>query len=154
MAEVLLWTLLTVLVFLAARWLNLKSGLLLLNPLLICVSILGTLLLVFNIDYAEYERGTKPISSLIECAVVMLGYPFFKQLRTIAKEWHLLLAVCFTSSFLVIVYCVCLGTVLGVSETTIKSLVMMCTTTPIAMETASLIGGSPSLAAIEFLKGE
>lgn len=151
MIDSLAWTAITVVVFLAARWANAKSGLVLLNPLLICLLVLSALLACFGVDYQSYSESTLPISGLLECAVVLLGYPFFRQLKTIIREWHLMLAVGLFSSVAVICLCVVGGSALGISESTIKSMVMMCTTTPIAMETAELLGGSPSLAAIMVL---
>jgi putative effector of murein hydrolase len=87
----------------------------------------------------------------LDCAVVILGYPLFKQFKAIAKQFHVMLMTGLVSSLSVIILCVAGGRVLGISDTTIYSMVMMCTTTPIAMETAELLGGSASLAAIMVL---
>ena len=53
-----------------AQKLQAKTGILLLNPILITIVIIITGLMVFNIDYETYHRGSRYIDFLLKPAVV------------------------------------------------------------------------------------
>lgn len=66
-------------------WLKKKTGLAILNPLLISiVFVIGTLLL-FHIDYSSYESGGRYLSYLLTPSTVCLAIPLYKQLHLLRQ---------------------------------------------------------------------
>lgn len=66
-------------------WLKKKTGLAVLNPLLISiVFVIGTLLL-FQIDYSSYESGGRYLSYLLTPSTVCLAIPLYKQLHLLRQ---------------------------------------------------------------------
>ena len=60
--------------FLAQR-LQKKTGIMLLNPVLITIVIIIALLMLCNIDYETYRNGSKYIDFFLKPAIVALGVP-------------------------------------------------------------------------------
>lgn len=131
-------------------WLSLQKRLrwLVLNPLLMSLITVVVLLSVMDIDYEQYIRGAGYIRYLIEPSVVALGYPLFKQFSTIGKEWRELSLICCLACLMVLTISALFARALGLEDWVIHSLVTLCMTTAIAMETSTKLGGSASLAAL------
>lgn len=73
-------------------WLKKKTGLAILNPLLISiVFVIGTLLL-FHIDYSSYESGGRYLSYLLTPSTVCLAIPLYKQLHLL-RQYGLAISV-------------------------------------------------------------
>jgi len=124
-----------------------------LNPLLLCLITLFAILTLFSVPYDEYHKHTVLLDYLIEPAVVLFGYPLFRQLKMIGQYWWQLGLSCFTAVLFTLTLCALLADFLGIEHWVIHSLVMISTTTAIAMETTEALGGSPSLAAAMVLVG-
>ena len=58
-----------------------------LNPLLIATVCVMAVLLLFNIEYAQYNEGAKYISYLLTPATVCLAVPLYQQLELLRKNW-------------------------------------------------------------------
>ena len=82
---------LTIIIYWLAQKLQAKTGILLLNPILITIVIIITFLMVFNIDYETYHRGSRYIDFLLKPAVVALGVPLYRQLEVIKKQAWIIL---------------------------------------------------------------
>ena len=59
-----------------------------LNPMLLSILTLIPLLLCFDVTFEQYYKATFPLRSLLEPAVVALGYPLYQHLQTIKKQWR------------------------------------------------------------------
>lgn len=147
MFEPALYILATVLIFLAWMKLQNLTGWFYLNPVVASMFSIIALLLVFDIDYQRYMSGAKYIDFFIEPAVVALGYPLYKQLAMIRKQWRELSLVCCASVLCVLSFSTVLSVFWGLEAYVIKSLVTLNITTAIAMETTEVMGGEPALAA-------
>ena len=138
---------LTIIIYWLAQKLQAKTGILLLNPILITIVIIITGLMVFNIDYETYHRGSRYIDFLLKPAVVALGVPLYRQLEVIKKQaWNILisqLAGCLAG----IVSVVLIAWLMGASKEIIFSLAPKSVTTPIAIEISRSIGGIAPLTA-------
>ncbi|MBT9779147.1 LrgB family protein [Clostridium sp. MCC353] len=77
--------------YLFGIWVKNKTKLALFNPLLISVALVILFLVVFKIDYEEYNRGASYISYFLTPATVCLAIPLYKQLRLLKK--HLLAVI-------------------------------------------------------------
>ncbi|WP_373843275.1 LrgB family protein, partial [Bacteroides heparinolyticus] len=73
-------------VFFFAKLLQKKTGLMLLNPILLTIAILIVFLKSANISYATYNEGGQLIEFWLKPAVVALGVPLYLQLETIKKQ--------------------------------------------------------------------
>lgn len=145
----LLWLTITVLVYLGALALYRRSGLNpLVNPVLVSVAAIVTVLLLTRTPYPQYFEGAKFVHFLIGPATVALAIPLFNQLARLKRmAWPVgiaLLSGCVTA----IVSAVGIGWLLGASPETLRSLAPKSSTMPIAMGVAERIGGLPSLAAV------
>lgn len=145
----LLWLTLTVLVYLGALALYRRSGLNpLVNPVLVSVAAIVTVLLLTRTPYPQYFEGAKFVHFLIGPATVALAIPLYHQLARLKRmAWPVgiaLLSGCVTA----IVSAVGIGWLLGATPETLRSLAPKSSTMPIAMGVAERIGGLPSLAAV------
>ena len=145
----LLWLTITVLVYLGALALYRRSGLNpLVNPVLVSVAAIVSVLLLTRTPYPQYFEGAKFVHFLIGPATVALAIPLYNQLARLKRmAWPVgvaLLSGCLTA----IVSAVGIGWLLGASPETLRSLAPKSSTMPIAMGVAERIGGLPSLAAV------
>ena len=123
-------------IFFFAKWLQKKTGLVLLNPILLTIAVLIIFLKMTNISYETYNQGGHLIEFWLRPAVVALGVPLYLQLEMIKKQ------------LLPILLSQLAGCIVGViSVVLILSLAPKSVTTPIAMEVTKAIGGIPSLTA-------
>lgn len=148
MIEPIVYILISVVIFLGFQRLQKRVGLFILNPLLLSLFTIVSLLVLMGRSYDEYMLGGQYLSMLIEPGVVALGYPLFKQLKLISKQWRQLLFICVIAVFVVLTCSALMAKFFGVDDWVIRSLVTLCITTAIAMETSEALGGVPSLAAI------
>lgn len=138
---------LTLCIFTGARMLQKRTGLKLLNPILISIFLLICILTGAGIDYDTYNEGGQYIDFWLKPAVVALGVPLYRQLETIKKQVLPLLAAELAGCIAGIVSVVVVARLLGASDEVIISLAPKAVTTPIAMEISGTTGGIPSLTA-------
>ena len=77
---------LTFALYIGATRLQKRTGLRLLNPILIAMGGMIVFLSIFHIDYEVYQAGGEYIDFWLKPAVVALGVPLYKQLSTIKKQ--------------------------------------------------------------------
>lgn len=138
---------LTFIVFLGAKLLQRRTGLTLLNPILVSVIVLISLLTALGIDYETYHAGGDYIELWLKPAVVALGVPLYRQLEQIKKQILPLLAAELAGCVAGIVSVVLVARLFGALQEVVLSLAPKAVTTPIAMEISSAMGGIPSLTA-------
>ena len=134
--------------FVACLQLQRRLGLFFLNPLLLSLTLLIVCLRYWHISYERYMTGGQFIAYFIEPAVVALGFPLYKQLHMIGREWRALLLICVAAVCCVLTTVVLVARAVGIEDWVIKSAATLCITTAIAMETSDAMGGSASLAAV------
>ena len=138
---------LTIIIYWLAQKLQAKTGILLLNPILITIVIIITGLMVFNIDYEVYHKGSKYIDFFLKPAVVALGVPLYKQLEVIKKQALSIVISQLIGCVTGIVSVVLIAKLMGASKEVIYSLAPKSVTTPIAIEISRSIGGIAPLTA-------
>ncbi|MBO4944032.1 MAG: LrgB family protein [Muribaculaceae bacterium] len=138
---------LTFVVFLGARLLQRRTGLSLLNPILVSIILLITILSICGIDYEAYSEGGGYIDFWLKPAVVALGVPLYRQLESIRKQLLPIVVAELAGCIAGIVSVVIVAELLGASREVVLSLVPKSVTTPIAMEVSEAIGGIPALTA-------
>ena len=70
-------------IFFLAKLLQKKTGIMLLNPILLTIAILIIFLKMTNISYDTYNKGGHLIEFWLTPAVVALGGPLYLQVETI-----------------------------------------------------------------------
>ena len=133
--------------YIGAQQLQRRTGLVLLNPILLSIAAIICFLMMLDIDYATYQEGGAYIDFWLKPAVVALGLPLYRQLPTIRKQILPLLLSELCGCVAGIVSVVAIAALLGASHEVIMSLAPKAVTTPIAMEVSASVGGIPSLTA-------
>jgi predicted murein hydrolase (TIGR00659 family) len=145
----LLWLTLTLLAYLGAVWLHERSGRSpFVNPVLVAVVLIVTVLLVTRTPYATYFEGAKFVHFLIGPATVALAIPLYSQLERLKRMWLPVGVALLVGSATAIVSAIGIAWALGGSRELLLSLAPKSATMPIAMGVAEKIGGLPSLAAV------
>jgi lrgB family transmembrane protein len=130
-----------------AKLLQKKTGLILLNPILLTIAVLIIFLKMFNINFETYNEGGHLIEFWLKPAVVALGVPLYLQLETIKKQILPIVLSQLAGCFVGVVSVVLIAKAMGASQEIILSLAPKSVTTPIAMEVTKTIGGIPALTA-------
>lgn len=133
--------------FIGAQYLQRRSGIKLLNPILVSIIVLIIFLKSIGIDYDTYKAGGEYIELWLKPAVVALGVPLYRQLSSIRKQLLPLLISEVAGCIAGIVSVVVVAKALGGSHEIIMSLAPKAVTTPIAMEISGAVGGIPALTA-------
>ncbi len=134
-------------IFFLAKWLQKKTGLALLNPILLTIAALIIFLKAADISYDTYNKGGHLIEFWLKPAVVALGVPLYLQLEAIKKQLLPILLSQLAGCVVGVVSVVLLAQLMGASREVILSLAPKSVTTPIAMEVTKTLGGIPSLTA-------
>lgn len=138
---------LTLLLFFLAKKLYSISPHPLLNPVLISIFSLISVLLVFAIPYQDYQQGTKVITALLEPAIVALAVPLYLQLKVIKARLKYILLSCLVSVLVAFFCAFYVMPLFGADLITAASFAGQSVTTPIAMEISKNLQGIVSLTA-------
>ena len=121
---------LTFAVFFVAKVLQKKTGLMLLNPILLTIVLLILFLKAMGITYETYYEGGHLIEFWLKPAVVALGVPLYLQLETIKKQVLPIILSQLAGCVVGIVSVVLVAKAMGASREIICSLAPKSVTTP------------------------
>lgn len=138
---------LTILIFLASKRLYHVKPWPIFNPVLLTIVFLILLLIIFDLDYADYEQGSYPLTALLEPAVVALALPLYLQLHLIKAKLNKIVLACLLSVVIAFGCAFYLMPLLGADLVTSASFAAQSVTTPIAMEISKSLNGIVSLTA-------
>ena len=138
---------LTFLIFMISKAIQKRTGIILLNPILITITFMIMFLTLFDLDYEDYNDGGKYIEFWLKPAVVALGVPLYRQIETIKSKLLPLLLAELTGCVVGIISVVVVAAVFGATDEVILSLAPKAVTTPVAIEISQAIGGIPPLTA-------
>lgn len=145
----LLWLTATVGVYQAAATLSRRlGGRPLLNPVLLAIVALVSVLSVTGTPYETYFEGAQFVHFLLGPATVALAVPLYQAERKLRRVLLPGLAALAVGSAVGVCAAVLIGRWLGLDEPALRSLAPKSITTPIAMGVAEAIGGLPSLTAV------
>ncbi|USD27478.1 LrgB family protein [Pseudoalteromonas sp. SCSIO 43201] len=148
MINILIYSTLTIVLFVTMRALYQRFPITLFNPVLLCILTISTFLLLTQFEYKTYQQGTLPIHYLLEPAVVALAFPLFKQFHQIKPVFF---ALCFTSWLGVSLstlsaFLIC--NMFASDDAIAASMAALSVTTPITLLISDFLGGIPAVAAI------
>lgn len=122
-------------------WLKKKTGLAILNPLLISiVFVIGTLLL-FHIDYGAYESGGRYLSYLLTPSTICLAIPLYKQLHLLKQHGLAIGAAVFAGTAASLTGILLLAMLFRLDHTMYVTLLPKSITTAIGMGVSEELGG-------------
>ncbi len=148
-AQPLLWLTLTLAVYLFAIALHRKAGgHPAVNPVLVSVAVLVSLLLATGTPYQRYFDGAQFVHFLLGPTTVALAIPLHGQLKRLLAMGGPLLVALVVGSLTAGLSAYVIGALLGASAPTVASLAPKSVTTPIAMGIAERLGGLASLTAV------
>ena len=124
-----------------------KLNLPLLNPMLLTMLSLISLLVIFDIDFIAYQQATHPLNFLLELSVITLGYPLYQHLHTIKKQWKAIMLVSLSAAILAISSGYWLTWLLTRNDSLAVALSLKSITTPIALLISERHGGNIAMTA-------
>lgn len=135
----------TLSLYIAFTWIQQKTKLPILNPVLLSIATIILILNTSGIKYEEYYSGAKFISLFLGPATVALALPLYKNWKVLKKRGLILLIGIFVGSIVAISSVWLLCKLFEIEDEIILSLLPKSITTPIGMEVSRKIGGIPSL---------
>lgn len=148
-ASPLLHLTLTLAAFQCGMWIYSKGNLNpMLNPVLLAVVIVVTILLATGTSYQDYFDGAQFVHFLLGPATVALAIPLYRQFDKVRRSALAIAASIVTGSITAILSALGIGYALGGSSDALISLAPKSVTAPVAMGISELLGGLPSLTAV------
>ena len=144
----LFWLTITLLVWLVADGLARLSGRNpLVNPVMISVAIVGTLLVGSGTRYPDYFAGAQFIHFLLGPATVALGLPLYRNRALVARNILPMAAALIAGAVVAMASALAIAASLGAPHDVLASLAPKSVTAAVAMAVAERLGGQPSLTA-------
>lgn len=144
----LLWLTLTVVAYGIGDYAFRASGRRpLVNPVLIALVILSTLLLATGTDYATYFEGAQFVHFMLGPATVALALPLYANRRHVLAAALPMAAALAAGSLTAMLSALAVGWAMGLRAEPLMSLVPKAVTSPVAIGIAEKIGGAPGLTA-------
>lgn len=137
--------LLSIIAFEIGVWINKKTKISLLNPMLIGIVLVIGFLLVCNVKYESYKLGGDYISFFLAPATVALAVPLYKQLDKLKANWLPILVGIFVGSVSSIISVIVLAKFAGISQNVLVSITPKSITIPMGIEVSRLLGGLPAI---------
>ncbi|OIN04517.1 LrgB family protein [Oceanisphaera psychrotolerans] len=138
---------LTVLCYLLTRKLARKVKSPLVNTILLPALAIIALLLLTGQDPADYQAGMRPLSLLLELAVVAFALPLYQQAAKIRRQLGPILLCCSLSVLISVCTTLLIGALVQAQPQLLASIATKSITTPLAMSVSQSMGGIPAIAA-------
>ncbi len=119
-----------------------------LNPVLLAILIVVTVLVASGTPYERYFDGAKFVHFLLGPATVALAIPLYRQFDKVRRSGFALMVSLLSGSFVAASTAVLIAWALGGSEQSFLSLAPKSVTAPVAMGITKELGGLPSLTAV------
>lgn len=120
----------------------------LVNPVLIAVALLSTLLILTDTEYGTYFEGAQFVHFLLGPATVALAVPLYRQFAHVRRSAAALAVALVAGSLTAAGSAVGIAYLLDGSRALLVSLAPKSATAPIAMAIAENMGGLPTLTAV------
>ncbi len=132
-------------VYAVSRIIQKRTGLILLNPILLSITVIILFIKISGIDYKAYEEASLAIDVWLSPCVVALGVPLYRQLDDIRKQLWPIIVSQVVGCLVGIISVVYIAKWLGATNDVVISLAPKSVTTPIAMQVSNMTGGIPAL---------
>lgn len=135
-------------VYLLCVFINKKSKISALNPLLLTIIIILVILYGCGISYDSFNEGAKYIAVFLTPATVCLALPIFRKIDILKKNFLPIIIGCAVGAITCIVCVVLLCNAFGLDDTLLRSMVPKSITTPFGIAVSESIGGISSITII------
>ncbi|HGO5814750.1 TPA: LrgB family protein [Mannheimia haemolytica] len=142
------YSVLTLAIFIIGLKTSQKLGIHLLNPFLIALSLLISILVIFDIPYQQYYQGNAPLNNLLGVSVVALAYPFYEQLPNIRKKWREIVMILLFSTIITMLTGVGFALLFGASQEILAAILPKSVSMPMAIIITNEINGNVAIAAV------
>lgn len=132
-------------VYLLCKWINQKTKLAILNPLLLTTAIIIVILVALDIPIEFFNKGGDFISLFLAPATTVLAYSIYRQITLLKKNFIPIFIGCLMGSITSMASAYLLCKAFGLDSTLTASMIPKSVTTPIAMEVSSSLAGIPSV---------
>ena len=119
----------------------------LVNPVLISIALVATLLKLSGAEYQTYFNGAQFVHFLLGPATVALGVPLYRNLEMVRRNLLPMLAALIVGAVVAIVSAVGIARALGAPKVVLISLAPKSVTAGVAMAVSDGLGGLPPLTA-------
>ena len=114
--------LISIIAFEIGLFINRKTKIDILNPMLISVTLIISFLLYFDIDYEIYEKGGSIITFFLGPATVVLVVPLYRQIEKLKKSGIPILVGILVGAFTAIVSTYFLSKLFGLEENIVTNI--------------------------------
>lgn len=111
------------------------------NPLLISIILVILFLVVFKIDYSDYNDGAKYLSYFLTPATVCLAIPLYENFHILKSNWKAIMAGILSGAFASMGSVLLLALVFGLTHEQYVTLLPKSITTAIGMDVSEELGG-------------
>ncbi len=123
------------------QYLKKKTGLAIVNPLLIAILFVIAVLLLFHIDYAVYEAGGVYLNYLLTPATVCLAVPLYKQIHLLKQYGFAIVLSVFAGTITSLLGVLILSVLFHLDHAMYVTLLPKSITTAIGMGMSGELGG-------------
>lgn len=138
----------SIVMFEIGLYINKKTKIPLLHPLLISIGLIIAVLLIFDIPLESYEKGGNMITFFLGPATVILAVPLYKQVDLLKRYLNPILIGIFAGVLTSIISVYALSKVFGYEDEMIYTMLPKSVTNPIGIEVSKSIGGIPSITVV------
>ena len=131
--------------YMAGTSIKKKTGLAVMNPILLAVAMVIALLLLFDIPYEVYNQSAKMLSSLLTPATICLAVPLYEQLALLKKHKGAILAGIVSGVITSLVCVLALSALFKLDHASYVTLLPKSITTAIGMGVSEELGGYVSI---------
>lgn len=137
--------LITALSYLLGTWLQKKTKLAMMNPLLISEILIIATLLIFDIPYSYYAKGGDILNMFLGPITAMLGVSIYRQRAMVRKHIVAIITGTLMGSIASLFTIILLSRLMGLSDELSASLLPKSVTTPIALAISEAKGGNSGI---------
>ncbi len=137
--------LISILAYEIGIFINKKTRIAFLNPLMIAIALVIVALLALNIPLEDYKKGGDFISLFLTPATVILAVPLYKNINSLKKDYVAILGGVIIGSVTAILSVWAMSKAFSLSKELIASLVPKSITTPLGIELSTQLKGIPSV---------
>lgn len=132
-------------------YLNKKTGLSIMNPLLISVILVVAFLLLTGMSYAEYQEDASVITYMLTPATICLALPLYEQFELLKKNKYAVIAGITTGVISSLLCILALAAALNMSHTEFVTFLPKSITTAIGLEVSKELGGIVPLTVVSIV---
>lgn len=138
----------TIIAYSVSQYINKRFKTSILNPIALSIMAIVGFLIYNNIDYEVYNKGGNIISFFLGPATVALAVPLYKKIELLKENLLPILVGIFVGSLAGIVSVILLSRVFKLEDILMLSLIPKSTTSAIAMDISTQIGGNSAIAIV------